>query len=255
MENTRETARMKFAELKSFVKIFTIQNVDSMALYCEEFVSSPAMGSLKEAMQGCDVKQLQDMAKVVREASKKVGRALTEDELVAAVNNWRENGSITKAVQAVVDWVKLGFNNGSKYIKDDLVQYVKYIREKMPNSTLRKGGNVAVADVNIPAVKSRFVAHSKINSKLDKGANITDFSLLKSENERCFSSYVKDGGYSRYHDTEAKILEDIASQINDFSISGTVDLYSELPCCQSCSNIILEFRRKFPNIKLNIYIQ
>ena len=104
VENTRETVRMKFTELKSFVKIFTIQNVDSMALYCEEFVSSPALRSLKEAVQGCDMKQLHDMAKMVREASKKVGRARKEDDLTAAVESWRKTGSITKAV---VDWIKL----------------------------------------------------------------------------------------------------------------------------------------------------
>lgn len=49
--------------------------------------------------------------------------------------------------------------------------------------------------------------------------------------------------------------KDIAGQIKDPNISGTINLYSELPCCQSCSNIILEFRRKFPNIKLNIYVE
>ncbi len=61
--------------------------------------------------------------------------------------------------------------------------------------------------------------------------------------------------YPRYHDTEAKILEDIASQIEDVNINGTIRLYSELPCCQSCSNIILEFKRRFPNIKLKIYVE
>ena len=96
----------------------------------------------------------------------------------------------------------------------------------MPTTNLAKRGNMAVAD----------------------------FSYLKPENERIFTTYVDDQ-YPRYHDTEAKILEDIASQITDSNISGTINLYSELPCCQSCSNIILEFRRKFPNIKLNVYVE
>ena len=104
MEASKATVEKTFSEFKSFVKIFTIRDVESMLHYCEEFVSSPALRSLKEAVQGCDMKQLHDMAKMVREASKKVGRARKEDDLTAAVESWRKTGSITKAV---VDWIKL----------------------------------------------------------------------------------------------------------------------------------------------------
>nr|MBO1354677.1 hypothetical protein [Enterococcus sp. DIV0212c] len=52
---------------------------------------------------------------------------------------------------------------------------------------------------------------------------------------------------------EVKILEDIASKIKDPKLSGKIDLYTELPACQSCTNVILEFRKKFPNIELNIF--
>ena len=77
-----------------------------MLLYCKEFVSDPALQTLKEAAKGCDIKQQHEMARMVREASKKVGRALTEDELAVAVNNWRENGSIKKAAQAAYEWFR-----------------------------------------------------------------------------------------------------------------------------------------------------
>ncbi|WP_205687130.1 deaminase domain-containing protein [Clostridium septicum] len=49
---------------------------------------------------------------------------------------------------------------------------------------------------------------------------------------------------------EAKILEDIALK-KDKNIK--VNLFTELDTCQSCTNIILEFRAKYPNIKLNIF--
>lgn len=147
-----------------------------------------------------------------------------------------------------------GNKGGTDVIKNNLVNKVKDIRAKMPNTNLAKRGNMAVADVDVPGIKDNFVAHSKINAELDKGADVADFSYLKPENERIFTSYVDDQ-YPRYHDTEAKILEDIASQITDPNVSGTINLYSELPCCQSCSNIILEFRRMFPNIELNIFVE
>lgn len=78
--------------------------------------------------------------------------------------------------------------------------------------------------------------------------------LLKSEEDRAFTSYVIDQ-YPRYHDTEAKILEDVATQITGPNVSGTIYLYSEKTCCQSCSNFILEFRSKYPNIKLNVIVE
>lgn len=113
---------------------------------------------------------------------------------------------------------------------------------------------MAVADVDILGVKNHFVAHSRINSATDKGADVADFSYLITGSERKFTAYTEDR-YPRFHDAEAKILEHIASQIVDYNIRGTVNLYSELPCCQSCSNIILEFRRTFPNIELNVFVK
>jgi len=139
-------------------------------------------------------------------------------------------------------------------IKNNLVDEIKKIRGQMPNTNLAKRGNMAAANVDIPGIKNNFVAHSKINGALDKGADVADFSRLKPDNKRIFTTYVDDQ-YPRYHDTEAKILEDISSQITDPNVKGTINLYSELPCCQSCSNIILEFRRMFSNIELNVFVE
>lgn len=94
------------------------------------------------------------------------------------------------------------------------------------------------------------MAHSRINNDANIGANVADFSYLK--DEKVFTTY-QDVGYPRLHDTEAKILEDIASKINDDSMSGAINLYTELPACQSCTNVIFEFKRKFPNIRLEVY--
>ena len=82
--------------------------------------------------------------------------------------------------------------------------------------------------------------------------------MLKPKSERIFKTYepassTVDGiKFDRYHDTEAKILENIASQIQDPNILGSINLYTESDACQSCTNIIFEFKRTFPNIELNI---
>ncbi|WP_199558856.1 deaminase domain-containing protein [Paenibacillus antibioticophila] len=111
-------------------------------------------------------------------------------------------------------------------------------------------GNIAVADVNVAGIKKSYIAHSQIDSSKDLLAELDDFTSLAET--RKLTTYVDDG-FSRYHDTEAKILEDIAARLENRNIVGEIDLYSNFDVCQSCTNIILEFRREFPNIKLNVY--
>lgn len=150
-----------------------------------------------------------------------------------------------------------GALEGLENPKNSLANRVQELREKLPNSKLRNQGNMASADVDIPGVKKEFAAHSQINNATSKGADAGDFSYLKPEAERNFTTYTEAGKpraeYPRYHDTEVKILEDISSQISDPSVHGTINLFTEAPACQSCTNVIFEFRRKYPNIKLNIY--
>lgn len=154
--------------------------------------------------------------------------------------------------------------NQSKNIRDSLDDFIinykksdEYLnlsnsQKKIVNRKLdRLGkGNVATAKVDIPELKTDFKAHSQLHSK-DSLGNMDDFSVTPTEKDRIFKNYVEDD-YLRYNDTEAKILEDIASQLKDPNIKGEINLFSELDCCQSCSNLILEFRKKYPNIKINI---
>lgn len=175
-------------------------------------------------------------------AKSKTGVSINKTEVIS-----KEAGNVGKAEAF----------EGTGNIKKTLSSRVAEIREQMPNSKLRNQGNMASADVDILGIKKDFIAHSQINSSTSKGAELGDFSYLKPESERMFSTYVEAGKpgaeYSRFHDTEVKILEDIASQIDNPSIQGTINLFTEAPACQSCTNVIFEFRRKFPNIKLNIY--
>ncbi len=173
---------------------------------------------------------------------------ILEKELVEGITD--DVAKIVTKVEGGSDVVKEDINA----IKNNLINKVKNIREQMPNINLKKRGNMVVADVDVSGMKDNFVAHSKINVELDKEADVAEFYYLKPEDERIFTTYINDK-FPRYHDTKAKILEDIASQITEPNVNGIINLYSELLCRQSCSNIILEFRRMFPNIKLNIFVE
>ena len=61
--------------------------------------------------------------------------------------------------------------------------------------------------------------------------------------------------YSRYHDTETKVLEDIAYMIDDRLIEGEIKFHTERPLCQSYSNITAAFKKIFLNIKLGCCTQ
>jgi hypothetical protein len=62
------------------------------------------------------------------------------------------------------------------------------------------------------------------------------------------------GSNNRFSDTEFKLLNSIANKLGPASsgVRGTVNLYSELPVCASCSSIISQFREAFPNVVLNV---
>ena len=174
-----------------------------------------------------------------------VGNAVkTKSEIVNSYNN---------TVKNLRDDIKI--NNDIIRDSDDFKNLSKTQQKKLERklNSLENGGNSAVADVDIPEVKSKVQAYSQINSETDIGANVGDFSY-KTENRK-LTTYVDAEGFPRYHDTEAKILEDIEKSITNPNAKGKVDLYSELDCCQSCSNLILEFRRNHPNIEINIYVK
>jgi hypothetical protein len=65
-------------------------------------------------------------------------------------------------------------------------------------------------------------------------------------------------GWDRAYDTEVKLLETIAQRYNPQrldvvpGLSGSVNLYSELTVCYSCSRVIGQFQEMFPNVRLGV---
>lgn len=231
-----------------------------------ELASLAAFSAIGKAIKGAEVAQGAQKTEALAKTGSEVSALI--DEGGVSITKTEDVLTANRGVGEVVEeGVKKGSGNAGKAgeaiegagnLKKSLTDKINNIREQMPNNPLKNKGNMATAEVDIPGIKKEFSAHSKINSSLDKGADISDFSLLKPEGDRIFKTYEPASStltgtpFDRFHDTEAKILEDIASQITDPNISGTIDLFTELPACQSCTNIIFEFKRKFPNIKLNI---
>ena len=155
-----------------------------------------------------------------------------------------------------------------KEIRNKFKELRKENEEIIPKH-IAEHGNIAVAEIDIPGVPKEFMAHSSINTPNAKAAQYGTFVYKPKPEERNLKSYIKAATgtkgltkeeilkkkrVDRYHDSEAKILENITSRIKDTpNVKGKIDLYTERDCCDSCKNLISEFRNKFPNIELNIY--
>jgi hypothetical protein len=68
-----------------------------------------------------------------------------------------------------------------------------------------------------------------------------------------FKTFEVPPGHSRAYDTEYKLLEELASRYAQTpEVEGTINLFTERPPCDSCSNVIEQFRRRFPNIMVTV---
>ncbi|QZP35866.1 hypothetical protein K5K95_16255 [Pseudomonas sp. DR48] len=60
--------------------------------------------------------------------------------------------------------------------------------------------------------------------------------------------------YLRDMDTEFKILETVAQRLGDNpSAVGQINLISEKSVCPSCTDVIRQFRDRYPKIQLNVF--
>lgn len=126
---------------------------------------------------------------------------------------------------------------------------------------MKKSGNFGYAEVDVEGInQNEFFAHSSVNQATDKG--VLPGMSLKPQGEPVFYAKKVDPdnsridtpeAYLRDYDTEYKILNDIASQLgNNKNAKGTINLFTERFTCQSCTDVIMDFRREYTKITLNV---
>ena len=157
-------------------------------------------------------------------------------------------------------WAKV-----KNYVSEEMsyvhfIEYDEYL-ENDRTSIKRKKGDILNGNLKIDLVTQyKVVSDDKVGfiQPINKSSNIIAIGIVKEIEDSdiiiCSIRGLGDDIVVEFeNDIEAKILEDIASKIKDPNITGEVNLFTELDTCQSCTNIILEFRAKYPNIKLNIF--
>ncbi|WP_102878804.1 hemagglutinin repeat-containing protein [Pseudomonas protegens] len=126
---------------------------------------------------------------------------------------------------------------------------VSELRGKLPEG-LKVEGNVAVADVHIEGLPSKIAAHS--------GVNRSSYGFVGRGSGNYVSEVIPGAtGHpiNRMTDAEYKILDNISDMLgNNRNVKGTIDLFSELKVCASCSNVIEQFKSRYPNINVNFRV-
>ena len=80
--------------------------------------------------------------------------------------------------------------------------------------------------------------------------NVDDYALFVPLEDRVLKTFVVDE-FNREVDTEAKILEQILSETTESDV-GTIRLFTTRSVCDSCGQVIEEFVKKRPEIKIEV---
>jgi filamentous hemagglutinin len=130
-----------------------------------------------------------------------------------------------------------------------LTQAIKDARAALPTSGLRNGGNVAAAQIDIPGLPSTMVASSRVEEAghgLIGGGN-QNFTYLELPN-------AAGNPILRNTDSEYKILDNIADRLGgNSSTRGSVMIVTERPACESCLDVVNQFRARYPNIEVKVF--
>ncbi|MED4755806.1 deaminase domain-containing protein [Priestia megaterium] len=137
-----------------------------------------------------------------------------------------------------------------------IIDRVKELRGSL-TSGYKKSGNFALAEVDVNGIdKSEFFAQSSIDEFTDSIKERVPNISLQPQNPTFKATEAPDkkgSMYLRDSDTEYKILNDIASQLgNNIDVKGRIKLFTELDTCDSCSQVIAEFAKKYKNIELEV---
>jgi hypothetical protein len=184
----------------------------------------------------------------------------------AVGNSLSAQGALGAATMAVAGAIRSGALAAGAYLspravpmsladtRSMLTEQIGDLRGTLTGSA-RTGGNMGVAQIDIPGVQPTMAASSRItNPTSDQRA----MGFVGQVAETFPSSIVPTGSnpplmLNRAIDSEAKILNNIASQLgNNTSATGMINLLTERPPCASCSNVIQQFQEKYPNIKIHV---
>lgn len=128
------------------------------------------------------------------------------------------------------------------------------LRASLPTEFQSKG-NLAIAELDIPGLPKDMRAFSQFqNGELGFVPRPTGPTIF--EPMEIGKGGVVNGknAFLRDVDGEFKILENVARTLGDNpSVTGRINLFTELQSCTSCAGTVMQFRQRYPGIQLNVF--
>ncbi len=124
---------------------------------------------------------------------------------------------------------------------EEWVDRISQIREQLGVSAYK---NIAVVDFQIGDDSGELIAVS---------GRSTRPGTVRLSDEPLFQTFEVPPGHSRAYDSERKLLEEVGLRyIQTPEVQGRINLWTEREPCHSCCDVIEQFRRRFPNIRLTV---
>nr|WP_243458005.1 DUF637 domain-containing protein [Serratia proteamaculans] len=116
------------------------------------------------------------------------------------------------------------------------------------SQNIRKTGNAAVAQIDIPGMPKTLAAHSRVDvaekSFIGEGSGNFKYKTINSGDGKPIP---------RNTDSEYKILDNLADKLgNNVSAKGKVTIFTERAACESCLGVVDQFQEKYPGIRVEV---
>lgn len=145
----------------------------------------------------------------------------------------------------------LELDNAAYYTKKKGFDYSGFSGKEKRRITndISNGGNVATMELDgkVYFSHSKFDVSGSFEHSLYKG----EYQAVTLSDRRIFKVKDLGDGIPRQYDTEAKLLEFVATQKNPTD-KFTVTILSEKHICESCQGVVEQFRNMYPNATVNI---
>ncbi|MFC7328068.1 deaminase domain-containing protein [Marinactinospora rubrisoli] len=122
---------------------------------------------------------------------------------------------------------------------------VEALREALDAPELR-GANRIKPKSNAAIMRFEIEGMEPQTTAAASGRAIKNDGLVQTPDDRIFSANPR----SQF-DSEAKLLEDLATRLPD-NPRGSIELYTERPPCSSCRRVITQFRAQFPQVDIKV---
>ncbi|EPF7464855.1 DUF637 domain-containing protein [Serratia marcescens] len=124
---------------------------------------------------------------------------------------------------------------------------VTELRAGLP-SDWKRGGNVAVANIDISGMPKTLAGHNLINVEgkgfVGKGKENFKYETLLTDDGRPVPRRI---------DSEYKILDNLADKLgSNYSAKGSVTIFTEKPACDSCLGVVKQFESRYPGVKIDV---